>query len=194
MPRCRSIAPSRRRGPPRECRFRPPASSRSFYGTVGEVDVGRSQAVITIYSHLKKLANQLPRNLFQASCVHTLFDQGCALQAASFAVSGAVVGVGGAPNVFAASIAAPAGSATYALGRVAMTSGKSEGYARTVRSWTAGSPATFALIAPFPFGVAIGDTFTAYPGCDKSYGTCGLFQNQANFGGCLSIPAPETAI
>jgi hypothetical protein len=162
-----------------------------FYGTVGEVDVGRSQCVLTIYSHLKKLANPLPRNLFQASCVHTLFDQGCTLNGASFAVTGTVSSLGSQANEFNSSIAAPAGSGTYALGRIVMTSGASEGYARTVRSWSSG---LFTLIAPFPFGVAPGDSFTAYPGCDKSFGTCAAFQNQPNFGGCLSIPAPETAL
>jgi Uncharacterized conserved protein (DUF2163)/Phage conserved hypothetical protein BR0599 len=162
-----------------------------FYGTVGEIDVGRSQAAITIYSHLKKLANLLPRNLFQASCVHTLFDQGCTLSAANFAVNGTVSSNGPGPNQFNSAIAAPSGSGTYALGRVVMTSGASQGYVRTVRSWSGGF---FSLIAPFPFGVAAGDSFTAYPGCDKSYGTCALFRNAANFGGCLSIPAPETAV
>ncbi|HUK60236.1 MAG TPA: DUF2163 domain-containing protein [Stellaceae bacterium] len=162
-----------------------------FYGTVGELDVGRSQAVITIYSHLKKLTNLLPRNLFQAGCVHTLFDQGCTLAAADFAMNGTVASSGPAANQFGSSIAAPAGSGNYALGRVVMTSGASEGYARTVRSWSGG---IFTLIAPFPFGISTGDSFTAYPGCDKSFGTCALFQNTANFGGCLSIPAPETAV
>ena len=68
-----------------------------FYGRVGEVDVGRSAAVVTIYSHLK-IPNPLPRNLFKASCVHTLFDQGCTLQAANFAVSGTVASLGASAN------------------------------------------------------------------------------------------------
>jgi hypothetical protein len=51
------------------------------------------------------------------------------------------------------------------------------------------------LIAPFPFTVAVGDTFTAFPGCDKSLQTCtNKFQNQLNFGGEDLIPKPETAV
>ena len=165
-----------------------------FYGRVGELDVGRSAAVVTLYSHLKKLADPLPRNLFQASCIHTLFDSGCTLLAASFAQNGMVAGLGTAANVFTSAIGAPSGSGTYGLGRVSMTSGASQGFARTVRSWVAGSPGTFTLISPMPFGIAPGDSFVAYPGCDKQYGTCGLFKNQANYGGCLSIPVPETAV
>jgi uncharacterized phage protein (TIGR02218 family) len=165
-----------------------------FAGRVGEVDLGRSQAVLTLRSHLKILANPLPRNLFQASCIHTLFDAGCTLAASDFVVSGTVAGLGAAANVFTSTIAAPAGSGTYALGRVVMTSGASQGFSRLVRSWTAGSPGSFTLVAPFPFGIAPGDTFTAYPGCDKQYGTCARFDNTANYGGELSIPAPETAV
>ena len=165
-----------------------------FGGLVGEVDVGRSQAVLTIYSHLKKLANPLPRNLFQASCVHTLFDQGCTLLAANFAMSGAVAGLGATGNVFTSSIGAPSGSGTYALGRVTMTSGNNQGFSRLVRSWTAGSPGTFTLIFQFPFALAPGDGFTVYPGCDKRFGTCGQFNNQLNYGGTDSIPVPEVAV
>jgi uncharacterized phage protein (TIGR02218 family) len=160
-----------------------------FYGRVAELDVGRSQAVMTLNSTLKVLTNPLPRNLFQASCVHTLFDQGCTLQASSFAVAGTVTSSSG--SSLGSTVAAPAGSGTFALGRIVMVSGASAGFARLVRSWV---PGTFTLAAPFPFGTAPGDGFLAYPGCDKQYGTCGRFQNTANFGGCLSIPVPETAV
>lgn len=165
-----------------------------FYGRVAEIDVGRSQAVIAINSHLNMLANPMPRNLYQAGCSHTLFDAGCMLKAADFAVSGTVVAAGSPRNIFTATLAAPSGSGTYALGRVVMTSGGNAGFARLVRSWVEGSPASLSLVSPFPFALQPGDTFTAYPGCDKQFGTCGLFQNQVNFGGEVSIPAPETAV
>ena len=161
-----------------------------FAGTVGEMDVGRSAAIVTVYSHLKTLANPLPRNLFQAACVHTLFDTGCTLSASAFAVDGVVGAVGPQANQFSSAIAAPGGSGTYALGRLVMTSGASAGFARTVRSAAAG---VFTLISPMPFGVAIGDSFTAYPGCDKQLGTCNRFGNQLNYGGCPAIPVPEVA-
>jgi hypothetical protein len=52
-----------------------------------------------------------------------------------------------------------------------------------------------SLIAPFPFTVAVGDAFTAYPGCDKTVNTCTVkFSNLVNFGGEDNIPKPETAV
>ncbi|HZT50610.1 MAG TPA: DUF2163 domain-containing protein [Stellaceae bacterium] len=164
-----------------------------FYGRVAEGDAGRSQAVITINSHLKLMAGQMPRRLYQAACIHTLFDRGCTLEAADFAVSGTVASVSADGSAVTATLAAPAGSGTYALGRIVMADGASAGFARAVRSWVAGSPASLSLIAPFPLGIAAGDRFAAYPGCDKRYSTCARFANQANFGGEIAIPAPETA-
>ena len=160
-----------------------------FSGRIAEVDVGRSQVVITLRSPLKVLTNPLPRNLWQASCVWTLYDAGCFLNAANFSVNGTVTGGNG--TTFLSPVSAPPGSATYTLGRITMTSGASLGFTRTIRMWT---PGTFTLIAPLPFGFAINDTFTAAAGCNKTYGQCAQFNNQSNFGGCLSIPVPETAV
>ncbi|HVC51755.1 MAG TPA: DUF2163 domain-containing protein [Stellaceae bacterium] len=164
-----------------------------FYGRVAEIDLGRSQAVITVASHLKLLAGQMPRRLYQASCIHTLFDAGCTLKAADFAVAGSVVAVSADGSTVTATLAAPAGSGSYALGRMAMTSGASDGFARSIRAYANGTPATLNLIAPFALGIAPGDSFTAWPGCDKTIATCGKFANQVNFGGEPNIPAPEVA-
>jgi len=115
------------------------------------------------------------------------------LKAADFAAAGTVASVAADGATVTATLAAPAGSATYALGRMVMTDGASDGFQRQILSYAAGSPATLTLRAPFALGIAAGDAFTAYPGCDKRYATCGLFDNQQNFGGELNIPAPEVA-
>ncbi len=135
-----------------------------FYGRVAEADVGRTQVSLLVNSHVELLGLPAPRNLFQASCAHTLFDQGCGLNAASYAVQGAAL-AGSSGNRLLSDIAAPAGSGTYALGRLTFTSGRNAGLSRAVRAWT---PGTFTLLAPFPFPVAPGDAFTAWPGCDKT--------------------------
>jgi hypothetical protein len=166
-----------------------------FTGRVAEVDLGRSNAVISINSHLELLNQNMPRNLYQAACRWTLFDSACGLAAATFRTSGTVAAVP-APNSnqLQATLAAPNGSGTYALGRIAMTSGANEGFSRGVRAWSAGSPATLTLMTPFPFPVAVGDAFDAYPGCDKLLTTCEAFTNQVNFGGMPFVPAPEAAV
>jgi hypothetical protein len=161
-----------------------------FYGLVGPVDVSRNQAVVTTNSYTILFTKDQPRNVFSPGCRHTLFDVGCTLSAAAFVRAGvALTGSGG--SVLLSAITAPAGSGTYALGRVVMTSGQNNGFQRAVRSWTSG---TFQLLSPFYFPIAAGDTFNAYPGCDKNYSTCTAFSNVANFGGQRFIPAAETAV
>lgn len=163
-----------------------------FTGRVANVDIGRSHVSITLHSLLHLLDASFPRNVYQAPCARTLFDAGCGLLASSFAVAGTVA-AGSTQGVIRSNISAPPGSGTYALGRIVMTSGANATFQRAVRAYTAGAPAILTLLAPFSFPVAVGDTFTAYPGCDKQQVTCGLFGNAANFGGQPHIPAPEMA-
>ena len=92
-----------------------------------------------------------------------------------------------------AQIAQPSGY--FDIGSIVLTSGALSGLSKTVKSWIAGLPGTLTLIAPFPIAPAVGDTFTAYPGCDLTQATCSArFANLVNFGGMPNIPAPETAV
>ncbi len=135
-----------------------------FYGRIAEADAGRTQMSLQVNSHVELLGVPMPRNTYQASCSRTLFDAGCGLSAAAYAVQGVAL-AGSARNILLSAIGAPAGSGTYALGRVSFTSGANAGLSRAVRSW---EPGAFTLLAPFPFAVAAGDAFTAWPGCDKT--------------------------
>lgn len=169
-----------------------------FTGRVAEIDIGRSNAVISINSHLELLNQNMPRNLYQAGCRWSLFGPGCDLDPASFAVSGTVAEVP-APNSaqLTVSLGAPGGSGTYALGRVVATSGANQGFARAIRSWAALTPpprTSLTLMTPFPFAFAVGDGITAYPGCDKQQNSCIAFGNAGKFGGMPFIPAPEMAV
>jgi hypothetical protein len=166
-----------------------------FTGRVAEVDLGRSNAIISVNSHLELLNQNMPRNLYQAGCRWTLFGAGCNLNAASFAVAATVAGAP-APNSnrLSVNLSEPSGSGTYALGQVVATGGNNAGFSRSIRSWSPGSPATLTLMSPFPFAFLAGDALTAYPGCDKQGNTCIAFGNLANFGGMPFIPAPEMAV
>lgn len=168
-----------------------------FTGRVAEVDLGRSNAVISINSHLELLDQNMPRNLCQAGCRWALFSAGCGLNAAAYAPGGAVTSLPAAnSNLLSVNldIPKPPGSGTYALGHMVMVAGANAGYSRSIRSWIPGSPATFTLMAPFPFAMTVGDRFLSYPGCDKQESTCIAFGNLANFGGMPFIPSPEMAV
>lgn len=167
----------------------PTGTLTMFLGRVVEVDVGGPSCGIVINDYRELLTSLMPRNLFLAGCRHTLFDSGCALTAASFAVNG-TIGAGSSGNRIYASVAKPAGY--FDLGRLVMTGGDNTTFGRAIRSWDG---ASFTLIAPFTLPLIAGEAFTAYPGCNKQQATCsGKFSNLANFGGMPYIPAAETAV
>lgn len=163
-----------------------------FKGRVAEVDIGRSGAVVVLNSLLELLMTNMPRNLFQDFCSHTLFDVGCGLNAADFVQTGAVL-AGSTQSIINTNLPTPGGSGTYNLGRLFMTSGKNAGFGRTVRTWDSGTGAV-NLTSPFSFPITTGDTIRAYPGCDKTQAACALFNNSDNYGGEPFIPTPETAL
>lgn len=168
-----------------------------FAGTIAEVDVTNAVCVITANDYRSLLTLSMPRHFYQGQCRHTLFDLGCNasgnMQASSFAVNGTVSSGSTQSSIVATATLTLGGSGTMALGRIVFNSGLNAGFQRTVRSWN--GTTTMALFNPLPFTVSAGDTFTVYPGCNKVYATCRLFQPSTaveNYGGELFIPPPET--
>lgn len=169
-----------------------------FAGRVASADYDRMGAKINVKSHLELLNTKMPRNLHQPKCVHTLFDNGCGLNQASYAVAGTVQ-AGSTTSVIYCSLDQPSGH--FALGKIIFTSGANNNVVRSVK-WS--TPSMFSIlgnVAPsitlaVPLGLtpSAGDTFTVYVGCDRSQSTCiGKFNNVINFRGYPFIPKPETA-
>lgn len=163
-----------------------------FAGLTAEVDVADTSVSITSNDYRTLLSASMPRNVYQAGCRHTLFDAGCKLAASAFAVPGIAAAASSRATIVATSALVAAGSHDFDLGRVVMTSGLNKSFSRTVAEWD--GAATLSLLNPLPYPIAAGDTFTAYPGCDKQYPTCSKFANLPNYGGQPFIPSPEAAI
>ena len=80
----------------------------------------------------------------------------------------------------------------YDNGQIMFTSGANNGLVKAVKSYF---DQQFLFNSPLPFAPSAGDTFIAYPGCDKTQATCTTkFSNLVNFEGFPYVPAPETAI
>jgi len=170
-----------------------------FAGRIAEIDCGRSIATLQVNSHLELLNLSLPRNLYQAGCLNCLYDSGCGVSAAA-ALSAGKVGPGSTPSaIIMASLNAALnfGLATvsqagwFDQGYVAFSGATvNAGFQRAVKSWDG---TTLFLAAPLPRMPAAGESFAAYPGCDKSLTGCAKFGNTARFRGFPFIPVPETA-
>lgn len=163
-----------------------------FWGRVGQVESTRSSVHLEVRSILDLLQAPFPRNVYQPSCVHTLYDAGCTLSKASFAVTGAISGSASTTTSLNTNLAAATNY--YDLGTLVFTSGGMAGQTRTVQHYTSGSPAVLTVLSPLPIAPTAGTTFTVYPGCDKLQATCsGKFSNLAHFRGYPYIPKAEVA-
>lgn len=162
-----------------------------FHGRIGAVsDIGRLSASIKVKSDLILLDQPMPKNLQQPDCMNTLYDTGCGLLRASFVVAGAV---GAAPS----SIVIPwAGAlAKFGQGTITFTSGANNKMRRTIKQATGSA---LVLAFPLPVTPTAGDTFNAWPGCNRVYADasngCAFYANQAKFRGLPFVPQAESAV
>jgi uncharacterized phage protein (TIGR02218 family) len=148
-------------------------------------------AHVSVESDLALLNVQMPKNLIQVGCVHTLFDGGCALLKATYTTSGATTAtVTATATTFSTGLTQAAGY--YSLGVITFTSGANNGLSRTIQNYS-NTSGQVTLVAPLPSAPATGDTFTIIPGCDKQQATCSSkFANLSHFRGFPYVPVPET--
>lgn len=160
-----------------------------FSGRVGRVTPSRSGIRLEVNSDLELLRTPMPRNTYQPGCVHTLFDSGCGLLRATYAVAGTAIA---GSSLIALNVTDAHATGYFDLGTVTFTSGALSGKTYTVKKWTTGG-----VLVPMRAFAAVpqtGDTCTMYPGCDKLQATCTTkFANLARFRGFPYVPSPENA-
>lgn len=164
-----------------------------FSGFVDEASGDRHSAELTVSSFTRYLNVTVPRDVYQANCLNTLFDSRCGKSRAAYTVSAtATGGTDSTRTTFTASgIVQAAG--WFTLGVAECTAGANAGLWRTVKAHLAGGVIT--VLNPWPFDVAPGDTFSLGAGCDGLLDTCGTkFLNRSRFRGQPFIPVPETAL
>ena len=175
-----------------------------FAGRVSTVDqVGRVEAQIRIKSTPLLLDTLMPRNTYQTGCIHGLFDVGCGLAKADYQMNwsvaagptnGTIPVPSEAPPLPAALAGNSEGLALFVQGTILFTSGVNEGVFRTIKAVSASVANGLELVYPLEVPPAAGDSFTIWPGCDKTATTCAVrFDNLDHFRGFPYTPAAETA-
>lgn len=160
-----------------------------FTGNVSDALPARTSVKLTVKSDLELLNIRMPRNLYQAGCLHTVYDAGCGLSKASWAVNSSI-NSGSTATQFNCGLAQAAGY--FDQGLIVFTSGANAGASRTVKQYTPGVILAALALQQAP---SVGDTFTIYPGCDKTQATCtSKFSNVINFRGYPYVPIPETGV
>ena len=158
-----------------------------FKGRVTQVDsVGRTGAEVTVASDLVLLDIDMPRNFYQPTCAHTLYDSGCGLLKSAFGTAGTV-----AAGSSASTIVWSGSQSIFTQGTLVFTSGTNVGASVGVRSATGSA---LSLSYPLPSAPGVGDAFIVYQGCDHTSATCqAKFNNLANFRGFPFVPPPASA-
>ena len=162
-----------------------------FQGRESDTKASRYEATITVNSDLELLNAMIPRNVYQPGCSNTLFDGACGVSKAAYAVAGtATSATDPSRTLFSTALAQDPG--WFALGWAVGLTGANAGIGRTIKIFALGNITT---IQPWPHAVITGDTFTLYPGCNKTQGACNnKFSNMDRFRGQPYVPAPETVI
>lgn len=160
-----------------------------FTGYISELKITTGQIDFTINGRNKRLMTAFPRNHFLPHCNHALFDSGCTLLPATYAVGGTV---SGSPTAIQFNSNRTDADGYFALGYVVWLTGANTGNRSFVKSYLNAS-GSFTLAYPLPNTPVAGDTFTAYPGCDKLENTCSVkFGNLSHAKMFPFVPTPET--
>lgn len=132
------------------------------YGQIGEIQRSGDVFTAELRGLMQKLQNIIGR-IVSASCDADLGDARCKVDLESFRKSGTVTAVTSNREFTASAVAER--SNWYAYGVVTFTSGLNDGLQMEVKTYAGGG--VFELQLDMPNDIAIGDTFTAVPGCNK---------------------------
>lgn len=158
-----------------------------FEGVVGGVDIYSTRIDLKVKADLDRLNIPMPRTLIMPGCSNTFGDANCGKSLPALTVT---VTATGTPTTTSVPSARGEASGYFNLGVIQMTSGPAAGSRRSIAAFSGG---TFTPSVPFTVAPNAGDTFTAYPGCDRSFATCGSkYSNQSAYRGAPFVPPPET--
>lgn len=159
-----------------------------FEGVVAGVDISSAVVTLHVKSDLDALNRMMPRTLIMPGCANAFGDANCGKSLAALTVTGTATG---SPTVYTVPSARAEAAGYFNLGVIQMTSGPAAGARRSITGFSGG---LFTVGIPFPAAPQAGDTFSAYPGCDRTFGTCGTkWANQGAFRGAPFVPVPEAA-
>ncbi len=161
-----------------------------FKGLISTLNtVGSTQATMNVKSDLVLLNVQMPRDLWEPNCKNTLGDTACGVNLEDYAVSASV-----ATGSTRSYIAWGSSSGDYALGKIVYDPGDGINRVRTISRADTGG---LYLSYPLDFDPSLSDSFTVYPGCNRTMDRCPFFHPtdwQQFFKGFPYIPVAETAV
>jgi uncharacterized phage protein (TIGR02218 family) len=164
-------------------------------GVIGEIRRGRTAFTAEMRS-LSHLLDQPVGRSFQYACDRALGDDRCRVDLATpaYAGAGAVIDTLGDRAFITGGLGAFA-EGWFANGLLTWTAGANAGRVAEVMLHAKDVVVTLTLLEAPVRGIAAGDAFTLFAGCDKTAATCASkFANIANFRGFPHIPGQDTVL
>ena len=143
-------------------------------GNVGEISrTSEGQYRTELRGLAQKLTQTIVRT-YSDTCDADLGDDRCEVNVLALTTTGEVTEVTSRRKFRATlSMGSPAFAfGTFNGGLITFTAGANDGFTMEVKQEPTGSPGEYELYLPMPRDIAVGDTFTLRPGCDKTFATC----------------------
>lgn len=155
-------------------------------GWMGEISLKGQQFVAEVRG-LTQAMQQTIGDIYSAGCRAAFADSRCTVNAANFTVTGTVSAVNGVAGFTDNNRTQPDGYFT--LGVVTILSGALAGAKIEIKEY---SNKQFIFALPLRVNLAVGDSYSAVAGCDKSLETCiTRFSNAINFRGEPHVPGSD---
>ncbi len=155
-------------------------------GWLGEVSLKNGQFIAEVRGLAQKLSQNIVE-LYSPTCRAVLGDTRCKVNLASFTFAGTVNTVTSRQVFISNAMTQAAGY--FSSGEVVWLTGVNAGRRMEIKEF---ANKQFTLVLPMPNNIAVGDTFNAIAGCDKTFNTCFTkFNNAVNFRGEPHVPGMD---
>jgi uncharacterized phage protein (TIGR02218 family) len=155
-------------------------------GWLGEVTLKNGPFIAEVRGLAQKLSQNIVE-LYSPTCRAIFGDNRCKANPASYTVGG-VVNIITSRQVFISNSMTQA-AGYFSGGEIQFLTGANAGRRMEIKEF---SNKQFTLVLPMPNNIAIGDSFNAIAGCDKTIGTCASkFGNAVNFRGEPYVPGMD---
>jgi uncharacterized phage protein (TIGR02218 family) len=160
-------------------------------GVLGQVSIQRGQFTAEVRGLAQALQQTLGR-VYMASCDADLGDSRCKVNLAPYTVTGVVSSVISTAKFSDATRTEV--DQWFQFGLVTWVTGDNVGLKMEVKSYALAGGA-FVLTQAMPYPIQIGDEYTVYAGCNKTFAMCkAKFNNVINFQGFPYIPGQDQLI
>jgi len=158
-----------------------------FAGTTGKVEVSRLSLEMEFRDIFFLLKKNVPPFIYAEQC-NVIFGDAieCTIDWDTIKVTGAAQA--GSTDRLLIDSGRSEADAFFTRGKIRMDTGVLAGQESVIQEYTVGQ---FKLMPPFSVAITIGDQYTAWPHCQKSYGGCAGLANTDNFLGYRHVPRPE---